>query len=320
MTGGLGNDSFYVDSTLDKVIESAGQGTDTVFSTISFVLGATFENLTLLGSAAINGTGNAFANIITGNSGNNILDGGLGTDRLIGGAGNDTYVLGTSTDTVTDTSGTDTITTLITRSLASYTTIENLTLLGTAAINGTGNSLANTITGNSGNNILDGGLGTDRLIGGAGNDTYVLGTGTDTVTDTSGTDTITTLITRSLAGFTTIENLTLLGTAAINGTGNSLANTIIGNSGNNTLNGGIGADRMSGGNGNDIYVVDNTGDVVTETSSAGGADTVQSSVSYTLGNHVENLTLTGTITSMAQATARQHHHRQQRQQQSLRRR
>ncbi len=79
---------------------------------------------------------------------------------LNGGLGNDTYVLANGTDAVIDSAGTDTITTTITRSLASYSAaIENLTLLGAAAINGTGNALNNTITGNSGNNILDGGLG-----------------------------------------------------------------------------------------------------------------------------------------------------------------
>ena len=50
---------------------------------------------------------------------------------------------------------------------------------------------------------------------------------------------------------------------------------------------------MSGGSGNDIYVVDNTGDTVSESSSA-GTDTVRSSVSYALGANVENLELTGT--------------------------
>ncbi len=61
---------------------------------------------------------------------------------LNGGLGNDTYVLANGTDAVIDSAGTDTITTTITRSLASYSAaIENLTLLGTAAINGTGNAL-----------------------------------------------------------------------------------------------------------------------------------------------------------------------------------
>ena len=83
---------------------------------------------------------------------------------------------------MSDTGGTDTITSTITRSLASYAAIENLTLLGSSAINGTGNGLNNIITGNSAANILDGGAGNDTLngglarllIGGLGNDTFVL--------------------------------------------------------------------------------------------------------------------------------------------------
>ena len=72
------------------------------------------------------------------------------------------------------------------------------------------------------------------------------------------------------------------------------ADTLNGGAGNDTLDGGAGVDAMNGGAGNDTYVVDNAGDVVTEASGAGsGTDTVQSSVSFTLGANVENLTLTG---------------------------
>ena len=66
-----------------------------------------------------------------------------------------------------------------------------------------------------------------------------------------------------------VENLTLTGTGAINGTGNALDNTLTGNAGNNVLDGGAGADTMSGGAGNDTYVVDAAGDAVTEAASAG---------------------------------------------------
>jgi Ca2+-binding RTX toxin-like protein len=81
---------------------------------------------------------------------------------------------------VSDAGGTDTITSTVTRSLATYATVENLTLLGSSAINGTGNGLNNTITGNSAANILDGGTGTDTLIGGLGKDTLTGGAANDT--------------------------------------------------------------------------------------------------------------------------------------------
>ena len=93
-----------------------------------------------------------------------------------------------------------------------------------------------------------------------------------------------------------VDNLVLTGTPAINGTGNTLANRITGNAAANVLNGGAGGDTMIGGLGNDIYVVDNTADVISETSAlATEIDTVQSSVSRSLGSNQERLVLTGTM-------------------------
>jgi Ca2+-binding RTX toxin-like protein len=92
MSGGAGNDTYYVDVQADVVTENAGEGTDTVASTVSWTLGANVERLVLQGLASINGTGNALANVITGNSAANLLVGGAGRDRLAGGAGNDLFV------------------------------------------------------------------------------------------------------------------------------------------------------------------------------------------------------------------------------------
>ena len=79
MNGGAGDDTYVVDNPGDVVTEAPNQGTDTVQSSISYTLGANVENLTLTGSGAINGTGNALNNVIFGNIGSNFLTGGAGT-------------------------------------------------------------------------------------------------------------------------------------------------------------------------------------------------------------------------------------------------
>ena len=174
-----------VDNVGDVVDETGGNGTDIVLSSISFSLAdpvhaiGDIENLTLTGTKAINGAGNGLNNIITGNSDANTLTGGAGVDTLIGGLGDDTYALSGGKDTVSDSGGIDTITSIVNRSLASYATIENLTLLGSSAINGTGNALNNTITGNGAANVMNGGAGTDTLIGGLGKDTLTGGLNAD---------------------------------------------------------------------------------------------------------------------------------------------
>ena len=149
MVGGAGNDTYVVDSTGDSVTEAAAGGTDTVESSITYTLGAEVENLVLTGTNAINGSGNALNNSLTGNTAANRLDGGAGADAMAGGAGNDTYVVDNAGDVVTEAAsgGTDTVESSITFTIGAE--VENLTLTGAAAINATGNALANVLRGNS---------------------------------------------------------------------------------------------------------------------------------------------------------------------------
>ncbi|MBD2205002.1 hypothetical protein H6G33_22585 [Calothrix sp. FACHB-1219] len=276
MFGGAGDDLFYVDDVGDVVSENANEGTDTVYSTTHYTLAANVENLTLTGTAAIAGTGNASDNSITGNSSSNILNGGKGADTMFGGAGDDFFYVDNVGDVVKENAneGTDTVYSTTNYTLAAN--VENLTLTGTTAIYGTGNASDNSITGNSNHNILDGdygddtlngGTGADIMLGGAGNDLFYVDNVGDDVRENAneGIDTVSSSINYTLT--TNFENLTLTGTTAIYGTGNASDNSITGNSSNNILNGDYGNDSLFGGNGNDSLLGGNGSDILYGSSS-----------------------------------------------------
>ena len=308
MQGGDGNDTYRVDDAGDFVGEESSDGNDLVETSVSFSLVNTeqaqgdIENLTLVGAADIDGTGNALANIITGNAGANVLaglagndvlfggggndtlDGGLGADDMRGGAGNDLYIVDDAGDIADENGGdgVDAIRSSIDFSLAdgqhAKGDIENLTLVGTADIDGTGNDLANLLSGNAGANLLaglagddviDGGLGADDMRGGVGNDLYVVDDAGDIADEDGGDgiDTIEASIGFSLADALhakgAIENLTLAGAADIAATGNNLANLITGNAGANILEGAGGNDRVAGGGGNDVVGGGRGNDILT---------------------------------------------------------
>lgn len=292
MRGGSGNDIYVVDVEQDQVIEEANAGIDLMRSSARFtVLPANVENLDVIGSVSfangnelnniINGSltagtrlnglggndtinGGDFNDVLDGGDGNDVLNGGGGDDELKGstgdilngGLGNDLYIVnGTPTINEAVNAGNDSV-----RTTGDFTlgaNLENLQMDGNG-INGIGNELNNTIAGNFQNNVLQGKAG-DDVLGRRGS---------------------------------LINNF-------------ELGLVDLGDAGDDRLDGGLGNDNMAGGIGNDTYIVDSIGDVVIELIDTvpdpesgfifqGGIDTVQSSISFTLGNLVENLTLTGT--------------------------
>jgi Ca2+-binding RTX toxin-like protein len=236
--------------------------------------------------------GSSFDDLLVGDVADNRLDGGTGVDDMTGGAGNDTFVVDQIYDATRElvNEGTDTVISSITHALRAN--IENLELSGTANLNGTGNGLNNAITGNGGANTLNGLDGQDIMTGLGGEDKYYVDNANDVCLEAvnSGIDIIYATLSWTLGA--EIEKLYLQGTAA-NGTGNALSNYIYGTNSANRIDGQVGADRLYGYLGNDTYVADSTGDLIYETSAAGGIDTVETSVNFTLSTNVENLALTG---------------------------
>jgi Ca2+-binding RTX toxin-like protein len=285
MDGGSSPVVFVINNASDVLLNAVA--TDTIQSSIAYTLPTSVNTLVMLGSGNLTGTGNANADSIVGNTGNDTLISGAGVDTLVGGtlsSSNDVFVVNNSSDAITvgSTHGVDTIESSV--SFTASANVADLTLTGTANLSGTGNSTAVSITANSGTDTLTAGTGVATLVAGSGTDTFVVNNASDVVQDsyTTTNDTVKSSVTYTLPS--NVNYLVLTGSAALEGTANS---------GNDTLASNSAADILLGGAGNDVFVVTNSGVVISDSSTT-ASNTVQASVTYTLPTNVNTLTFTGT--------------------------
>jgi Ca2+-binding RTX toxin-like protein len=223
MAGGDGNDVYYVDNAGDDVIEGEWAGTDAVYSSIDYTLTDHVERLYLTGGAH-NGTGNALGNDIWGNNANNNLSGLGGDDWLWGQDGDDLLVGGTGRDSLIGGNGSD------------------------------------TLDGGDGHDFLSGGAGADIMFGFQGDDDFEVDDAGDEVHGGIGHD----MVYQMVVAYTLpsdVEDLMLIDSTGLDGTGNASNNEIWGNEnsnglaglgGNDTIDGYLGNDLIDGGDGADI--------------------------------------------------------------------
>jgi Ca2+-binding RTX toxin-like protein len=188
MIGGLGADVYFVDSKSDKV---GGEGADAkdvrdlVQSTVTWTLGANFEDLTLLepptpDTPTPDAFGNGLANHIIGNSRSNFINGMAGADTMEGGKGDDTYRIESTLDVIVENAGEGTDLVQSSVSIQNlWLNVDNVTLFGSGNLIVNCNDIANHVQGSAGANKIDGRGGDDTLYGFAGNDTLTGGTGND---------------------------------------------------------------------------------------------------------------------------------------------
>ena len=198
MIGGEGDDVYFVRDAGDVVFEEIAEGLDTIKASFSYTLGDDVENLQLLGSENMTGIGNTADNkivgghgsdLLSGREGDDFLNGRNGDDIMTGGTGDDTYIVDALGDVVIENSGEgiDTVRSFLSFALPEH--VENLRLIGSEAMTGTGNALDNFIRGADGDDIISGNEGADRLSGGQGDDILRGGKGVDRLIGNDGSDT-----------------------------------------------------------------------------------------------------------------------------------
>jgi len=198
MWGGTGDDIYSVDNVGDVVTEFAGEGSDTVWTSINYTLGDQVENLTLFNVGGLSGNGNDLDNVIVGNDWPNLLnggggvdtiagggcddiiDGGANADTMLGGQGFDFFIVDNLNDVVLEygNEGIDQVQTSVDYVLTAGSEVEMLYAdqSTTGAINLIGNEFDNFVTGNAGVNIIVGGLGFDTLRGEGAGDVFLWST------------------------------------------------------------------------------------------------------------------------------------------------
>ncbi|MGY4607006.1 Ca2+-binding RTX toxin-like protein [Bradyrhizobium sp. USDA 4474] len=254
MTGGLGDDTYVVTDPSAKVVEGYGGGIDTVLSSVSYTLSDYVENLTLTGSAAINGTGNSEANIIVGNDAANIITGGLGNDILTGGGGADTFVINAG-------DGSDIITDFAPGSATGHDVVQ---------LNGFAFASFDDIK---------------AAMTQVGNDVYLALTSQDTLVFRNTTLSAFTRDDFQLPGTPPGGGAI---TSWISGTGSSY--TVYGTAANDKITPVHSNDTLVGWTGDDTYVISSQNQQIVE-NPGGGIDSVEAWTSYTLPANVENMTL-----------------------------
>jgi Ca2+-binding RTX toxin-like protein len=265
MTGNAGNDVYFVDNAGDLVNELAGDGYDTVFTSVNYTLRANVERGVISGAVGtISLYGNELANELSGDNASNILNGGAGADVMTGYGGDDYYVVDNPGDQIIELAGGGYDTVFASASFTLGHDLERVVafdLKSTNAMNFTGNELANELVGNDGANVIDGGAGADVMSGNGGNDVYFVDNAGDLVNESAGGgyDTVFTSINYLLGSSTggEIERLAVANRAAAQGLslrGNSLDNEISGDDGNNIIDGGAGHDILTGYAGSDSFV------------------------------------------------------------------
>ncbi|VWD62836.1 calcium-binding protein [Burkholderia contaminans] len=300
LNGGNGHDTLSGETGNDKVF--GGAGNDTIW-------GGDGDDI-LVGFTASNDAKQSLAawetddDTIYGGAGNDLILGGLGNDLLHGDAGDDEIQGGDGHDKLYGGDGNDRLFGQVGNDILYGGAGDDL-LVGFTGDNEAKRTLApgetdndylyggegnDTLLGGLGDDYLDGGAGADHMEGGEGNDTYIVNSVNDVILEYANEGYDTVISSANYILNANIEELRLVEGFNINGTGNALDNRIVGNSADNILDGVTGADTMIGGKGNDTYYVDNVGDRVVEFAGE-GIDTVQSKISYTLGEHVENLNL-----------------------------